>query len=151
MFLGSHTISMDAKGRIAVPSRIRELLMAACEGRFVMTANPSADAGERCLAIYPEGYWDDVMSRLNSLHNTNKVVRRTQRLMMGYATMMEMDGNGRVLVPPTLREYAGLDKQLIMVGQGSKLELWSEERWNTWLDDVDGSDEMPAEMLNLSL
>ena len=62
-----------------------------------------------------------------------------------------MDANGRVLVPPTLREYAALEKKLMLVGQGKKLELWSEDRWSAWLDDVEGDDVMPEEMQSLSL
>lgn len=151
MYLGSHAISMDAKGRIAIPTRIREALMAACEGRIVLTANPEANPDERCLWIYPEPQWREVLPKIQALPTFNKVARRTQRLMIGHATPLEMDGNGRVLVPPTLREYAGLDKNLMLVGQGEKLELWSESRWTAWLDDVDGDDEMPAEMLSLSL
>ncbi|WP_369819513.1 division/cell wall cluster transcriptional repressor MraZ, partial [Oleiphilus sp. HI0117] len=75
----------------------------------------------------------------------------TQRLLIGYATPLEMDGNGRILVPPTLREYANLEKKLMLVGQGKKFELWSEDSWFNWLDEADQDDDIPEQMLNLSL
>lgn len=151
MYLGSHSISMDAKGRMAVPARIRELLMDECAGRIVITANPEAQTSERCLWIYPEAQWGEILPKLEALPTFNKVARRTQRLMIGYAVSLELDGNGRVLVPPTLRDYANLDKKLMLVGQGKKLELWSEERWQAWMDEAEGDEEIPAEMLSLSL
>jgi MraZ protein len=146
VFLGSHNINMDAKGRMAIPARIRETLASACGGRLVMTANHE----DRCLVVYPEPRWQEVLPQIEALPNMNKAVKRLQRLMIGYASPMEMDGNGRVLVPPTLREYAGLEKKLILVGQGKSLELWSEERWFASLEESAG-DEMPIEMQSLSL
>ncbi|MBR9909084.1 MAG: division/cell wall cluster transcriptional repressor MraZ [Gammaproteobacteria bacterium] len=151
MYSGSHSISMDAKGRIAVPTRVRELLMEECEGRIVVTANPEADVAERCLWVYPESQWGEIQRKLEELPTFNKLARRTKRLLIGHATSLELDGNGRVLLPPTLRTYAGLDKKLMLVGQGNKLELWAEERWQLWLDDVGEDEEVPAEMLSLTL
>lgn len=136
---------------MAIPARIREQLVEDCGGRIVITANPEVQTAERCLWVYPEGEWHEVLPKIQSLPTFNKVSRRTQRLMLGYATQLELDGNGRVLLPPTLREYAGLDKKLMLLGQGNKLELWSEERWGHWVDDGSDDDEMPPEMHNLSL
>lgn len=147
MFLGSHSISMDAKGRLAIPARIRESLVDLCAGKLVVTAHTE----ERCLLVYPEPQWLEILPKIEALPSFNKVARRTQRLLIGYATPLEVDGNGRVLLPPTLREYAQLDKKLMLVGQGKKLELWSEESWLQWLDADAGDDEMPAEMQSLSL
>ena len=151
MYTGSHSISMDTKGRMAVPARVRESLTESCGGRIVLTANPAMDTSERCLLLYPEHQWHEVLPMVQKLPNLNKVARRTQRLVLGYATALELDGNGRVLVPPTLREYAGLDKKLMLVGLGEKLELWSEERWNAWMDDVDKDVVIPPEMASLTL
>lgn len=147
MFLGSHSISMDAKGRLAIPARIRESLVELCAGKLVVTAHTE----ERCLLVYPEPQWLEILPKIEALPSFNKVARRTQRLLIGYATPLEVDANGRVLLPPTLREYAQLDKKLMLVGQGKKLELWSEEGWQQWLDAEAGDDEMPAEMQSLSL
>lgn len=146
-FLGSHALNMDTKGRLAIPTRVREGLDACCGGRIVLTAHTE----ERCLVVYPEPQWQAVLPQVQALPNMNKVARRTQRLLIGFATPLELDGSGRILVPPTLREYAGLEKKLLLIGQGRKLELWSEERWSRWLDDDDGEGEMPAAMANLSL
>ncbi|MBB3169112.1 division/cell wall cluster transcriptional repressor MraZ [Simiduia aestuariiviva] len=147
MFLGSHSISMDAKGRLAIPARIRESLMELCAGKLVITAHTE----ERCLLVYPEPQWLDILPKIEALPSFNKVARRTQRLLIGYATPLEVDANGRVLLPPTLREYAQLDKKLMLIGQGKKLELWSEASWATWLDCDDDDGEMPDEMQSLSL
>lgn len=146
VFLGSHAINMDAKGRMAIPARIRETLETSCDGRLVITAHTE----ERCLLVYPEPQWQEILPQIEALPNMNKAARRLQRLLIGYACPLEMDGNGRVLVPPTLRDYAGLEKKLMLVGQGKKLELWSEDRWSEWLDEP-GDDVMPEQMLSLSL
>ena len=146
MFQGSQSINVDVKGRMAVPSRYRDLLVAVCEGRLVVTANPY----ERCLNIYPEPQWQDVKAKIESLPNSNKKVRRLQRLVLGNASELEMDGNGRLLLPSTLREYANLDKKVVLVGLGEKAELWSEQSWNDMLDESD-DDPMPEEMQGLSL
>lgn len=147
MFLGSHAINMDAKGRMAIPTKIRESLTSFCGGRVVVTAHTE----ERCLLIYPENQWQEILPKLEALPSFNKKARRIQRLMIGYATQLEMDANGRVLLPPPLREYAGLEKKTMLIGQGQKLELWSEERWLDWLDDSGDDDEIPEELHSLSL
>lgn len=124
-FYGCHNINMDAKGRIAIPARMREELDAASEGRIVLTAN--ADE-ERCIAIYPEPQWEEVRQQVEDLPNMHPVAKRLQRKVLGHATPLELDSAGRILVPPTLRDYARLDKKLMLVGQGKKLELWNEEQ-----------------------
>ena len=146
MFQGSQSLNVDVKGRVAVPSRYRDLLAAVCEGRLVVTANPY----ERCLNIYPEPQWKEVKAKIESLPNSNKKVRRLQRLVLGNASELDMDGNGRLLLPPTLREFANLDKKVVLVGLGDKAELWSEQSWNEMLDESD-DEPMPEEMNNLSL
>ncbi|TQV79417.1 division/cell wall cluster transcriptional repressor MraZ [Exilibacterium tricleocarpae] len=147
MFLGSHAINMDAKGRMAIPARTRETLASACDGQIVITAHTE----ERCLLVYPEPQWQEILPKIEQLPSFNKVARRAQRLLIGYACPLEMDANGRILVPPTLRDYAGLEKKIMLVGQGKRLELWSEDRWTAWLDDSSVDDDMPEEMQSLSL
>jgi len=146
VFQGSQSLNVDVKGRVAVPSRYRDLLAAVCEGRLVVTANPY----ERCLNIYPEPQWKEVKAKIEALPNSNKKVRRLQRLVLGNASELDMDGNGRLLLPPTLREFASLDKKVVLVGLGDKAELWSEQSWNEMLDESD-DEPMPEEMNNLSL
>lgn len=147
-FLGSHAINMDAKGRLAIPTKVREELAQLCGGRIVVTAN--ADE-ERCLFVYPEPEWEVLRPQIEALPNMNKAVRRLQRLILGNAAPMEMDANGRILVPPTLRNHANLEKKVMLIGLGKKLELWSEERWFAMLDESPGDDEIPPEMEKLSL
>lgn len=148
MFQGSHNINMDAKGRIAIPAKQRECLMSMSAGKIVMTAHTQ----DRCVLVYPENEWEAILPKIEALPTFNKHALRTQRLLIGYATSLELDGNGRVLVPPTLRDYANLDKKLMLVGLGKKLELWSEETWLQSVANTDiGDEELPPEMLSLSL
>src|SRR5690554_1145083 len=146
-FLGSHAINMDAKGRLAIPARVREDHVQCCGGRIVLTANDE----ERCLLVYPEPEWEKKRPEIEALPNMYKAARRLQRLVLGNAAPMELDSAGRILIPPTLRSYAYLEKKLMLVGQGNKFELWSEERWLAWLDESSGDDDMPPEMEALSL
>ncbi|SFM73770.1 division/cell wall cluster transcriptional repressor MraZ [Marinobacter zhejiangensis] len=148
-FRGNNAINMDAKGRLAIPAKVREDLADLCGGRIVLTA--SANRDERCLLIYPEPQWEAIEAQINRLPTMKKSVRRLQRIMLGYATPLELDGAGRVLVPPTLRSFAGLEKRLMLVGQGKKFELWDETRWLELVDDFDDDDDMPPEMEALSL
>lgn len=150
-FLGSHSINMDAKGRLAIPARVREELSHTCDGRIVLTANAPDTEEERCLLIYPDAQWEALRPKIEALPNMNRRARRLQRLMLGYATPLELDSAGRVLVPPTLRDYARFEKKLMVVGQGKKLELWNEDRWFAWLDGAAEDDVMPPEMEALSL
>ncbi len=138
---------MDAKGRLAIPAKIRDALVSDCQGRLVITAHTE----ERCLLVYPEPQWMDLLPKIEALPNIHRKARMAQRLLLGYATPLELDGNGRVLLPSTLRDYACLEKKLLLVGQGKKLELWSESNWFDWLNAAGDDDEMPEEMLTLSL
>ncbi len=146
MFQGSLPINMDAKGRMAIPSKYRDPLAAACEGRLIVTASPY----ERCLMIYPEPQWQVLSKQIAGLKNSHPATRRLQRLVLGNATEVELDSNGRILLPQILRDYANLDKKLVFVGLSDKAELWSEEGWNAQLDAQDDG-ELPDELLNLSL
>ncbi|HTN34071.1 MAG TPA: division/cell wall cluster transcriptional repressor MraZ [Marinobacter sp.] len=146
-FLGSHAINMDAKGRLAIPAKVREDLVQCCGGRIVLTANDE----ERCLLVYPEPEWEKKRPEIEALPNMYKAARRLQRLVLGNAAPMELDSAGRILIPPTLRSYAYLEKKLMLVGQGNKFELWSEERWLAWLDESSGYEDMPPEMEAFSL
>ena len=151
MFRGVQHINMDAKGRLAMPARQREPLMDECNGQIVVTI----DTQMRCLVIYPLPAWEVLESHIQDLPSMNPAVKRFQRLVIGYATDLELDGNGRMLLPAPLREYARLEKKLVLVGQGKKLELWSEELWlaecSQALDESRDSGELPDELMSLSL
>lgn len=135
---------MDPKGRMAIPTRVRDELLSSCDGRLVVTAHTE----ERCLLVYPEPQWQEILPQIQALPSLNKAARRIQRLFIGYACPLELDGNGRILVPPTLRSYASLDKKLMLVGLGNKLELWSEDSWSALLDEP-GDEALPDEMQSL--
>lgn len=151
MLRGVHTLALDAKGRLAVPSRYRAVLQALASGELVITIDTEA----RCLLIYPLPEWEIIQEKITSLSSFNKAARRIQRLLVGHATDVEMDGSGRVLVPPPLRDYAELDKKVVLLGQGNKFELWSDTLWeqtrDAYLDDSDDTAQMTAELENLSL
>ena len=119
VFRGVTHLALDAKGRLAVPARHRGALPA-----LVLTADPS-----RCLLVYPRAAWEPIQARLMALSSFDPQIRALQRLLVGHADDVEMDGAGRILVPPALRQYAALDHHVVLVGQGNKLELWDEARW----------------------
>lgn len=152
MFRGVNTLALDTKGRMALPTRYRERVLELSQGKLVVTI----DTDERCLLLYSLPDWEQIERKLDALPSFNAQARRIQRLLMGHATDVEMDGNGRVLLPPPLREYAGLDKHVVLIGQGKKFELWDEQLWNSsrdqWLAQETGEeDQLPAELLSLSL
>ena len=141
MFRGINTATLDDKGRMALPTRYRETLNIACGGQVVVTI----DMRESCLLLYPLPEWEIVQRKLEGLSNINNQARTLQRLLIGHATDLELDANGRILLPAMLRDYATLAKKLVIVGQGNKLELWAEDVWQeqmpNWLADA-GSEQM---------
>lgn len=124
MFRGVSAISLDSKGRMAIPTKYRERLKESDDGLLVVTVDL-----DRCLLVYPYAEWEVVQAKLQGLSSTQARSRRMKRLMIGYAEDCEMDGTGRILLPATLREYAGLEKKVRLVGQTNKFELWSDEAW----------------------
>jgi MraZ protein len=150
MFRGIHNINLDTKGRMALPVRYRECLQQETAGKLVLTI----DTEERCLLLYPLLAWEEIEKKIEALPSFNRLTRRIQRLLIGHATEVELDGNSRILIPQLLREYASLDKSLILVGQGKKIEIWDDKLWHSgregWL--AEGiEDEVPAELQSLSL
>lgn len=151
MFRGVQHINMDAKGRLAMPARQREPLLTQCAGQIVVTI----DTQSACLVVYPLPEWERIERDIQNLPTLKPAVKRFQRLMLGYATDLELDGSGRMLLPQPLREYAQLDKKLVLVGQGNKLELWSEALWlaerDQALQDSGPEAELPDELMSLTL
>jgi len=149
MFRGATKITLDAKGRLAIPTRYRERLAARCDGQLVATVDR-----DHCLLIYPLPDWEEIERKLVRLPSLHKLARQMQRIMVGYATEVEIDGHGRILLSRELRDFAGLDRQAILIGQGNKFELWDEERWNgkrdEWLATDDDGD-LPPDLESLSL
>lgn len=151
MFRGINLIQIDAKGRIAMPARYRARLHELSRGSLIVTI----DTQEPCLLVYPLPEWELIEQKIQALSSFHKATRRIQRLLIGHATELELDGNGRFLLPPLLRDYAKLDKQLMLVGQAKKFEIWSEAQWNEeraqWLDEKGSEVGLPPELEMLSL
>lgn len=123
MFQGATALSLDAKGRIAIPTRHRDALVP--DGApLVITAHP-----HRCLLVYPQVAWEPLSRQIASMPGLDQRTATIKRLLVGFAQTEELDSAGRVLVAPSLRQWAGLEKQLWLVGQGSHLELWSDAGW----------------------
>tara|TARA_B100001094_G_scaffold333359_1_gene411088 strand:+ start:24307 stop:24765 length:459 start_codon:yes stop_codon:yes gene_type:complete len=125
MLSGSSALNLDSKGRMAFPVRYRDILAAQCEGKVVCTV----DLFSPCLLLYPQPQWLIVAERLGVLSDTHAEQRAIKRLLLGHAHECQVDKLGRLLLPMTLRDYASLDKQLILVGQLNKFELWNETLW----------------------
>ena len=135
-----------------MPTRYRDTLQERCSGQLVATI----DTEEKCLLLYPIEDWLEIERKIEALPSFNKAARRVQRLLIGHATDVEMDNNGRLVIPPVLRSYAELDKKIMLVGQGKKFEIWSEDLWNekrdAWLEEDNLGDEaLPEDMMTLSL
>lgn len=147
MFRGINAINLDSKGRLAIPARYREGL-----GEQVVA---TIDTEEACLLLYPVLQWQAIEDGLQKLPSFNAAARRIQRLLIGHATDITLDGNGRTLLPPLLRDYANLDKKVVMIGQGNKFEIWDEASWqakrDVWLKEESSSDGLPDELQNFFL
>ena len=150
MFHGANKVTLDAKGRMVMPTRYREKLQERSEARLVVTIDR-----DQCLLIYPLPDWEEIEHKLMRLPTFNEHARRLQRLMVGHATDVELDGHGRLLLPPKLREFAHLDRAAILIGQGNRFELWDEQRWDErrdqWLKGEEPSVSLPAELGSLTL
>ncbi|MGB6977548.1 MAG: division/cell wall cluster transcriptional repressor MraZ [Gammaproteobacteria bacterium] len=152
MFRGISAVNLDAKGRMAVPSRYRVQIEKEANSQLIVTI----DTEHRCLLLYPLPEWELIERKIEALPSFNPTARRIQRLLIGHATEVELDNNGRILLPPLLREYAAIDKRVMLVGQGKKFEIWDEGQWqggrDQWLAQAPllGTD-LPEELKSLSL
>jgi len=151
VFRGNNEINLDTKGRLAIPARYRDALMAQCQGSLVVTI----DIKDKCLFIYPLPEWEKIENQIAALPTFNDTTRRLQRLLIGHARDVELDSSGRILVPPELRKHADIDKKAMLVGQRHRFELWSLDNWNsnceTWLEEATGELSVPDAMQSLSL
>ena len=148
MFRGVTALTIDSKGRLAMPARYREVLQLRAGGKLVVTADSAS-----CLLIYPAPDWEPIQTRLMSLSSFNPRTRDLQRLLVGNASDVEIDGAGRILLPAPLRKFAGLDKDVALVGQGARFELWDEAKWGTQMDQSIALNEngVPPELEGFSL
>ena len=149
VFRGFNKISIDSKGRLAVPSRYRSIIAVQAENNLVITLNPL----DRSLWLYPLNEWNVIEDKLATLSDFDKQSRRTKQMMRGYATDCQLDSQGRILLPKELRSYAELTKQAVILGQGNKFEIWNESAWDIqsdeWLESVDDDSILTPESLQL--
>lgn len=152
MFRGLTNLNLDPKGRLVVPTRYRERLKVDGAEPLIATIDPESP----CLLLYPYAAWQTIELQIQNLPSFNKATRRIQRLLIGHATECEMDNQGRLLLPQTLRDYAQLDKAVTLVGQGKKFEIWSDHLWakasQQWLnEEANKTDAMPTELEHIAL
>lgn len=154
-FRGVSGCNIDAKGRFAIPTKYRETLTDSGCGRCVMTIDTEDD----CLLLYPIMVWEEIEASLQALPSLNRKVRRIQRLLIGHASEVDIDTQGRLLMPTILRNYAKIDKKIMLVGQGKKFEIWSEDNWlngcQDWLEQgkkmQQQDEEIPDELTGLQV
>ncbi len=151
MFRGVNTLNLDAKGRLAIPTRYREGLVRHSDGKMVVTINNA----ERCLWLYPLSDWEEIERKLVNLPSLDSAAQRLKRILIGHASDCDLDAAGRVLLPGPLRDFANLDKRVVMIGQGNKFEIWNDQLWNErreqWLTEDGESGPLPVELESLSL
>lgn len=147
MFQGASQINLDAKGRLAVPVKHRDGLASPSEGKLVLTAHPHG-----CLVLYPLAAWEPKRDQLNKFPSLDRTASAWKRLLIGFAEEITLDAAGRLLVSPELRAYAGIEKQVMFVGQGSHFEVWNLAAWNDQLKALtSGAAGLPPGTENFSL
>lgn len=141
MFRGATLVNLDSKGRLAVPTRYRETLIGESQGQMVCTI----DLHQPCLLLYTLPQWEIIEKKLSRLSSMNPLERRVQRLLLGHASECQMDNAGRLLLASTLRQHANLTKEVMLVGQFNKFELWDEQTWYQQVkDDIDAEQSAQA-------
>lgn len=148
MFFGAAALSLDAKGRLAIPARHRETLHAAAAGSLVLTAHP-----HRCLLLYPHPAWEPIRDKVLAAPSLEQQSALLKRLIVGFAREEELDAAGRLLIAPELRQFAQLEKQVWLVGQGKHFEIWSDAGWQKQQEAIFalGDQLLPAGLADLSL
>lgn len=152
MFRGAQELTLDAKGRMMVPARVRALFQASSSpDPMVLTI----DITDPCILAYPLQAWEPIEQKLLSLPTLDAQARRIQRLLLGHACEVNLDAQGRILIPDTLCEFAGLKKSVVWVGLGHKFELWDAAQWHkhrdAWIKDGVDEKHLSDELKGISL
>jgi MraZ protein len=126
MFKGIHSINLDAKGRLTIPTKYRNTINDQSNGNMVVTI----DSEEKCLLLYPATVFSNIEKRINDLPSFTKNHRRIQRLIIGHAEDLELDSSGRILLSKPLRAVSEMSKKVTLIGQGDKFEIWSDDIWS---------------------
>ena len=132
MFRGEFSLSLDSKGRLAVPTRYRDRLAELCGGKLIVTISLM----DQCLSVYPFPDWQRIEDEIKALPALDPQVRAISHLLIGHANECDLDSHGRILLPQSLRDFASLDRRVHMVGQVRKFELWNEDTWNARREDL---------------
>lgn len=148
MFQGETAITIDDKGRLAVPTAYRDPVARACGNRLVVTYNPFDNGA---LYLYPLPVWERVRDQVNALSKMKATNRNLQLKLVGAATFVELDGSGRIGIPPSMRRTADIEKRAVLVGMGDKFELWSEQAHHAQMRQTLGDADMDADLLELQL
>ncbi|ENU1226352.1 MULTISPECIES: division/cell wall cluster transcriptional repressor MraZ [Providencia] len=147
MFRGATLVNLDSKGRLTVPTRYRGMLNEESKGQMVCTI----DLHQPCLLLYTLPEWEIIEEKLSRLSTMNPAERRVQRLLLGHASECQMDNAGRLLLANTLRQHAGLTKEVMLVGQINKFELWDEQTWYQQVEDDIAAERLTSEPLSARL
>ncbi len=146
MFQGESAVTLDDKGRVAIPTAHRETVAAACANRLVITYNPFEHG---CLWVFPQAEWESLRDEVNALSKAKTVHRNLQMKLVGAAAQVEPDGNGRIQLPASQRSAAGIEKKAVLLGMGNKLELWSEQAHLAKIRETIGEENITEDMLEL--
>lgn len=147
MFRGATLVNLDSKGRLTVPTRYRGMLDEESKGQMVCTI----DLHQPCLLLYTLPEWEIIEEKLSRLSTMNPAERRVQRLLLGHASECQMDNAGRLLLASTLRQHAGLTKEVMLVGQINKFELWDEQTWYQQVENDIAAERLTNEPLSARL
>jgi MraZ protein len=131
VFRGVTRLTLDNKGRLAIPAKYRDLIMVRAGGKMLATAESRS-----CLLLYPEPDWLEIEAQVNALPYTKPKARALRELLIGNACDLLLDSAGRVLLPQDLRDFVGLTKDVALVGQGKKFALWDSEKWTARMDEA---------------
>jgi MraZ protein len=148
VFQGASQVNLDAKGRMAVPTRIRDPLTQGGTVKLVITAHPDG-----CLLLYPLPAWEPIRAQVMAFPSLDTRFSVWKRLLVGFAEDLDLDSAGRLLISPELRDFAHITRAVMLVGQGSHYEIWDLESWNKQLESLKagGAGSLPPGMENFSL
>ena len=148
MFQGETAITIDDKGRLAIPTAYRDIVARECGNRLVITYNPFESG---CLYLYPQPVWERVRDDVNKLPRTKKTSRLLQLKLVGAAAFAEPDGSGRISIPASQRGAVGIEKKAVLLGMGDKFELWSEQAHHEQIRQTLGDADLGEDLLDLAL
>jgi MraZ protein len=148
MFQGETAITIDDKGRLAIPTAYRDLVARECGNRLVLTYNPFESG---CLYLYPQPVWETLRDQVNALPRIKQNSRLLQFKLVGAAAFVEPDGSGRISIPASQRSAVGIERKAVLLGMGEKFELWSEQAHHAQVRQTLGDADLGEDLLDLAL